>query len=130
MGMGANNNNMYERDYKAMNATENKLFEPNNMKKEFAVRTLKRIKEIQQTHHKLKALGVDLIDYENGINLLEESISIMFTENENDFEKVLNDVQWWLYDNVDKIITLKDNTKVDVNTPEAFIDWLNKWYKQ
>jgi hypothetical protein len=54
----------------------------------------------------------------------------MFTENENDFEKALNDVQWWLYDNVDKILTLKDNTKVDVNTPEAFIDWLNKWYKQ
>jgi hypothetical protein len=120
---------MDERDYKAMNATENKLFEPNNMKKEFAVRTLKRIKEIQQTHHKLKALGIDLIDYENGINLLEESIALMFTENENDFEKAIDDVQWWLYENVDKILTLKDKTKVDVNTPEAFIDWLNKWYK-
>ena len=130
MGMGAKyKNNMDERDYKAMNAIENKLFEPNNMKKEFAVRTLKRIKEIQQTHHKLKALGIDLINYENGINLLEESISIMFTENENDFEKSIDDVKWWLYANVDKIITLKDNTKVDVNTPEAFIDWLNKWYK-
>ena len=129
--MGANNNNMYERDYKAMNATENKLFEPNNMKKEFAVRTLKRIKEIQQTHHNLKALGIDLIDYENGVNLLEESIALMFTENENDFEKALNDVQWWLYDNVDKVININYNdTKVDVNTPEAFIDWLEKWYKQ
>jgi hypothetical protein len=74
--------------------------------------------------------GIDLIDYENGINLLEESISIMFTENENDFEKAIDDVQWWLYENVDKILTLKDNTKVDVNTPEAFIDWLNKWYKK
>lgn len=127
MVMGAKNgNNMDERDYKAMN----KLFEPNNMKKEFAVRTLKRIKEIQQTHHKLKALGIDLIDYENGINLLEESIALMFTENENDFEKALDDVQWWLYENVDKILTLKDDTKVDVNTPEAFIDWLEKWYKQ
>ena len=131
MGMGANNrNNMDERDYKAMNASENKLFEPNNMKKEFAVRTLKRIKEIQQTHHELKALGIDLIDYENGINLLEESIALMFTTDENDFEKALDDVQWWLYENVDKILTLKDKTKVDVNTPEAFIDWLEKWYKQ
>ena len=126
MEMGAKKNNMDERDYKAMN----KLFEPNNMKKEFAVRTLKRIKEIQQTHHKLKALGIDLIDYENGINLLEESIALMFTKDENDFEKALDDVQWWLYENVDKIITLKDKTKVDVNTPEAFIDWLEKWYKQ
>jgi hypothetical protein len=130
--MGAKyRNNMDERDYKAMNASENKLFEPNNMKKEFAVKTLKRIKEIQQTHHKLKALGIDLIDYENGINLLEESIALMFTTDENDFEKALNDVQWWLYENVDKIININYNdTKVDVNTPEAFIDWLEKWYKQ
>ena len=127
MGMGAKyRNNMDERDYKAMN----KLFEPNNMKKEFAVRTLKRIKEIQQTHRKLKALGIDLIDYENGVNLLEESIALMFTTDENDFEKALDDVQWWLYENVDKIITIKDKTKVDVNTPEAFIDWIEKWYKQ
>jgi hypothetical protein len=81
----------------------------NNMKKEFAVRTLKRIKEIQQTHHNLKALGIDLIDYENSVNLLEESIALMFTENENDFEKALNDVQWWLYDNVDKVINIKYN---------------------
>ena len=132
MGMVANNrNNMDERDYKAMNASDNKLLEPNNMKKEFAVRTLKRIKEIQQTHHKLKALGIDLIDYENGVNLLEESIALMFTTDENNFEKALNDVQWWLYDNVDKIININYNdTKVDVNTPEAFIGWLEKWYKQ
>ncbi len=130
MGMGVKSNNMDERDYKAMNASENKLFEPNNMKKEFAVRTLKRIKEIQQTHHNLKAFGIDLIDYENGINLLEESIALMFTTDENNFEKAIDDVQWWLYENVDKILTLKDDTKVDVNTPEAFIDWLEKWYKQ
>jgi hypothetical protein len=102
----------------------------NNMKKEFAVRALKRIKEINETYDKLKVLGIDLLDYENGINLLEESIALMFIENENDFERALNDVQWWLYENVDKIITLKDNTKVDVNKPEDFIDWINKWYKK
>lgn len=96
----------------------------------FAVRTLKRIKEIQQTQRKSKDFGIDLIDYENGINLLEESIALMFTTDENNFEKALNDVQWWLYENVNKIITIKDDTKVDVNTPEAFIDWLEKWYKQ
>ena len=52
------------------------------MKKEFAIRTLKRIKEIQETYHKLKALGVDLIDYENGVNLLEESIALLFVKDE------------------------------------------------
>ena len=55
------------------------------MKKEFAIRTLKRIKEIQETYHKLKALGVDLIDlidYENGVNLLEESVALLFVKDE------------------------------------------------
>ena len=86
------------------------------MKKEFAIRTLKRIKEIQETYHKLKALGVDLIDYENGVNLLEESVELLFVKDEKNFEKATNDVQWWLYE------------KEDVNTPEAFIDWLERWY--
>ena len=98
------------------------------MKKEFAIRTLKTIKEIQETYHKLKSLGVDLIDYEKGVNLLEESIALLFTKDEKNFEKALNDVQWWLYENVDKIITLGDKSNVDVNTPEAFIDWLDRWY--
>jgi len=98
------------------------------MKKEFAIKTLKKIKEIQETYHKLKVLGVDLIDYENGVNLLEESVALLFVKDEKNFEKALNDVQWWLYENVDKIITLGDKSKVDVNTPEAFIDWFERWY--
>ena len=98
------------------------------MKKEYAIRTLKRIKEIQETHHKLKAFGVDLIDYENGVNLLEESIALLFIKDKKNFENALNDVQWWLYEDVDKIITLSDKTKVDVNRPECFIDWLEMWY--
>jgi hypothetical protein len=98
------------------------------MKKEFAVRTLKRIKEIQKTYYTLKNFGVDLIDYENGVNLLEESIALLFSKDEKNFEKLLNDVQWWLYENVDKTLTLGDNTKVNVNTPEAFINWLDKYY--
>ena len=98
------------------------------MKKKFAIRTIKRIKEIQETHHKLKALGVDLIYYENGVNLLEESIALLFVKDEKNLKKALDDIQWWLYENVDKIITLSDKSKVDVNTPEDFIDWLEKWY--
>jgi len=98
------------------------------MKKEYAIRTLKRIKEIQETYHKLKAFGVDLIDYENGVNLLEESIALLFTQDEKNFENALNDIQWWLYEDVDKIITLGDNTKVNVNRPGCFIDWLERWY--
>jgi len=95
------------------------------MKKEFAIRTLKKIKEIQETHHKLKALGVDLIDHENG--LLEEIVALLFVEDEKNFKEALIEIQWWLYEDVDKIITLRDKSKIDVNTPEAFIGWLEKW---
>ena len=100
------------------------------MKKEFAVKTLNRIKHIQLNYRALKNLGVDLIEYEDGVNLLEESIAMLFTLNETDCEKALGDVQWWLYETVDKIITLGDKTKLDVNTPEAFIDWLENWYSK
>jgi hypothetical protein len=59
---------------------------------------------------------------------LEESIVLLFVKDENNFEKALNDVQWWLYENVDKIIKIGNKSKVDVNTPEAFIEWLDMWY--
>jgi hypothetical protein len=98
------------------------------MKKTFAIKTLKKIKEIQETYYKLKALGVDLIDYEKGVDLLEESIALLFVKDEKNFENALKDVQWWLYEKVDKIITLGDKSKVDVSTPEDFIDWLDRWY--
>jgi hypothetical protein len=98
------------------------------MKKEYAVKTLNRIKEIQNNYHHLKKLGVDLIDYENGVNLLEESIAIMYSTNETEFENVLKDVQWWLYERVNKVITLADKTKVNVSKVEDFVNWLEKWY--
>lgn len=98
------------------------------MKKEFAIKALKRIKEIQETYLKLKDLGVDLLEYENGINLLEESITLLFIKDEKNFDNALYDIQWWLYEDIDKIITLPNNSIIDVNTPEAFIDWLENYY--
>lgn len=97
------------------------------MKKNYSVKTLKRIKEIQGNYRKLKALGVDLIDYENGVSLLVESIVIMCV-GEKDFESALNDVQWWLYEKVEKVIIVK-RKKYNVENPEAFIDWLINFYK-
>lgn len=99
------------------------------MEKEFAVRTLNRIKQIQSTYHKLRDLGVDLINYEDGVNLLEESVVLLFVKDEKKFEQALDNVQWWLYESVDKIITLNDKSEVDVNTAEAFIDWFEKWHE-
>lgn len=98
------------------------------MKEEFAIRALERIKEIQETYSKIKALGIDLIDYENGVDLLEESITILFVDDEADFESALDMVQWWLYDKSEKVITLSDKTKIDVSTPEEFIEFIRSSY--
>ncbi len=99
------------------------------MKKEFAVRALKKIKEIQKHHAQLKKLGVSFELHENIADSLEEAICILFTDNDKDFEKALADVQWWLYENVEKVILVVNLEKIDVKTPEKFIDWLEKFYK-
>ena len=99
------------------------------MKKKYAIKALLRIKAIQENCHKLKALGVDLIDYENGVNLIEESIALMFVESDKDFETALDVIQWWLYDNVDKVLGVAGKV-VNVNSAEAFVDWLEKWYRK
>jgi hypothetical protein len=94
------------------------------MKKEFAVKSLKRIKEIQETHDKLRDLGVDLLDFEDGVNLLEEGVALLFVKDEKDFDAAIDLVVWWLYEDVDKVITMADKSTVDVTMPEDFIDWL------
>lgn len=98
------------------------------MKKELAIRTLKRIKEINENRNKLKALGVDLIELVDGVNLLEGHVAAAFITNEDGFENALELVHWWLYDKVDKIITLANNSKLDVTTPEDFVDFLESHF--
>ena len=98
------------------------------MKKNLATKILKRIKTMQARLSKLRELGVDLIEYETGVSLLEESVVLLLVKDENKFDKALVDVQWWLYENVDKVIILGDDSKIDVTTPENFLDWFEKWY--
>jgi hypothetical protein len=99
-------------------------------KKQFAVKALKRILEIQSNYQELKKLGVDLINYENGVSLLEESIGLILFDDEEKFqEHVFIDVQWFLYENVKKEVQV-DDTIIDVSTPEAFIEWLSSFYQK
>lgn len=100
------------------------------MKKHFAIRTLNRIKEMQEIKIKLKDLGIDLINYEDGVNLLEESVALLFTHDELQFERALTDVQWWLYERAEKILHHSDGKKQDLTDVEDFVNWLEDWYKQ
>jgi hypothetical protein len=96
------------------------------MKKEHAINVLNRIRSIQDTKSKLRELGVDLIDYQDGVNLLEKSVAILFAQDEQQFGVVLDDIQWWLYEEVEKVITL-NGKRIDVTSPEAFVNWIEEF---
>jgi hypothetical protein len=96
------------------------------MKKDFAIRALIGIKEMHQTNLQLKKLGVDLSDFDLGIDKLEEAVSIMFSKDEEHFEHILEMVHWWLYDKVDKIIYYDEGERFDLNKVEDFVNYLER----
>lgn len=98
------------------------------MKIDFAIRALNKIKEIEERYYKLKDLGVDLIDFETGINIIEEAVTIMFSKDKKEFKLVLDNVQWWLYEDVDKIVYYKNGKTKDLNSIENFINYLDSEY--
>ena len=100
------------------------------MKKEYAIKVLEALKERSSKIHTLYSFGVNLIDFDEEVTQkMEESIAVLFCNDiEDNYKHILSDVGWWLYENVDKIITLKDGQKVDVNKVDDFVDWLSVHY--
>jgi hypothetical protein len=102
------------------------------MKKEFAIRLLNRIKEMDAKLNNLSLLGIDLEDWIGTYtNLAEESVAMLFTVNDKDkdFEKCLDDVLWWLYDKTEKIITI-NGIQNDVTEVENFVEYLENNYSK
>lgn len=61
------------------------------------------------------------------ISLLEEAIPTMYAKTETEYEEILGWVQWWLYENVEKIITL-NGKKEDLTNVGDFVDYIEKYY--
>lgn len=99
------------------------------MKKKFAIESLKKIKEISEKTHTLYKLGVDLIEFENGTEPLTKSIALLLV-GEKDYKEAIDDIDWWLYEDVEKKIYLNGKKTIDVETAEQFVDWLVDWYKK
>lgn len=100
------------------------------MNSHFSIRALSALKERSERIHQLYKLKVNLIDFDEGItDKLEESVAIILSKgNEKNYEFILSYVSWWLYEKVDKIITLKDGKKVDVNNVKDFVEWIENYY--
>jgi len=97
---------------------------------QFLQRSLSSLKERSVNIDKLYRLKVNLREFDEDItDKLEESIAIILSKgNEKNFESILADVNWWLYDRVDKIVTLKSGEKLDLNEVGNFVSWLENNY--
>lgn len=94
------------------------------MKKEFIIEVLTKIKELNHKVHLLYKLGVNIIDLDLAISTLEKTIPVILVDEENDNYKNINGlVGWWLYENVDKVITIEDE-KINVENIEDFVNFL------
>ena len=109
------------------------------MKKEFAIKALKSIKELTEVREKLLELGVDISGLRTSDDMLNEAIAMFLLPengNEKTLEAIIEDITWWLYENVDKVITVSNPNNSEeaekeytVETAEQFIEWACDWYE-
>jgi hypothetical protein len=99
------------------------------MIKKYIIETLTKIKKINETVHLLYTHGVDLIEFDNGVALLEKSIPLIIRRKEDEaVEWIDNLVGWWLYDESEKIITVDGDVKINLEKVEDFADYLISEY--
>lgn len=102
------------------------------MIKEYIITALKKLQQNSTIHTILYENGVNLVDYEAKtelVSMVEEAIATMLCNNdEKQFELMLADVQWFLYENVTKIIWV-DNIANNVETPELFVEFMYRHYE-
>jgi hypothetical protein len=95
------------------------------MKKELLIKVLNRLKSDHERISKLREFGIDLTEFNDGlINILEETICLLISEEK--FDSNLDLIQWWLYDQPNKVFYYDDrpDVDVDVNKVEDFVQYL------
>lgn len=99
------------------------------MKKEYAIKALERLVSQSAKCRALKDNGIDISDYNDAfVDLVERGIAMLLCKNVSEYERILDDILWFLYDDVEKVIKVK-GVKVDVSTPEKMINWIVDFYK-
>lgn len=102
--------------------------------KEFVKKTLEFIKERSNFVQYLYKLKIDIINLDLGENLMIEAIARIVVSHKKDKNKkwkgktkiqiIKEDIEWWLYENVDKIIYFDMDDKLDINDIDDYIDYL------
>lgn len=98
------------------------------MKKQYIIKALTRIQELRAKQNELSKHGIDCQELlEPAYSTIEESIPAMLAKNDKQYEGILEDVQWWLYENVMKVIIVNGDNR-DVKSAEDFTGWLMEFY--
>lgn len=99
------------------------------MKKEFIVNCLNKLKDLHFKRLQVYAVGIDLLNFESCDDLLIEAIAMLFEDYNENGKLIIDDIYWWLYENVKKEIAI-DKKIYNVAKTEDFVDWLEDWYKK
>lgn len=94
---------------------------------EFTIKSLNKIKDLQERHRKLYKLGVDLIEFETSNDLLVESLAFLWSDSNKKKILIEDWINWWLYENVDKVVYLKNGKITDVNSIKDFVNFISKY---
>lgn len=99
--------------------------------KNHIIKALNKIIERNELIGRLYGMGVNLMELDDTYTTLtEDSIAFLICGDNLEFYKAIReDIGWWLYDDVKKIITLKDKSEVDVTDAESFVNWITEYYK-
>lgn len=73
--------------------------------------------------------GMDTSNYESGVytSLIKTIVGVInIGGNKKTEELILNLIEWWIFESVEKVIFEADKTESDVNNPEDLIRWILK----
>ena len=91
-------------------------------KKQFIKESLEYLKKQSELIDKALDLNINLVNFEFGSNYLITALSHIVNTNK---VEILDDwISWWLYENVDKMVTTEDGKENDLNNLDNFIDWV------
>lgn len=80
------------------------------------------LNELQEIHEKgftlATILGCGVVEYSAGLE------AAMLTALEETMQDADNYIGWWLYEDVDKIVKLKEGGTIDLTTPVALYNFL------
>lgn len=97
------------------------------MNKDIIIESLVKMKQEVNLRGFIYQHGVDLTNYENkyyevSLELCSQILSELSNNDKHTTKYFKNEIEWWLFDTADKVITL-DDEKFNVSPADKFVDF-------